>query len=131
MTSPGASLNASAPAAVREVFQYLRDVAYMIKAFDMIALDQLIFITSGYYKRFYPEIKDCPAGTTAAASVSSDLRGAGVSSHQKKENKRKSVSSETRTNDISISRNAPKANISYAFVKIVGLPGNVRLDWET
>jgi hypothetical protein len=32
---------------------------YIIKAFDIVALDQLLCMTSGYYKRFYPETKDC------------------------------------------------------------------------
>ena len=42
-----------------EAFKRLTVFMYMIKAFDIIALDQLLCMTSGYYKRFYPETKDC------------------------------------------------------------------------
>ena len=42
-----------------EAFKRLAVFMYIIKAFDIIALDQLLCMTSGYYKRFYPETKDC------------------------------------------------------------------------
>ena len=40
-------------------FKRLMAFLYIVKAFDIIVLDQFLCMTSGYYKRFYPETKDC------------------------------------------------------------------------
>ena len=42
-----------------EAFKRLAAFLYVEKLFDIILLDQLICMTSGWYKRFYPETKDC------------------------------------------------------------------------
>ena len=42
-----------------EAFGRLMAFLYVEKAFDIIVLDQFLCMTSGWYKRFYPETKDC------------------------------------------------------------------------
>lgn len=42
-----------------EAFKRLAAFLYVEKLFDIILLDQLLCMTSGWYKRFYPETKDC------------------------------------------------------------------------
>ena len=42
-----------------EAFKRLMVFLYVEKAFDIIVLDQFLCMTSGYYKRSYPETKDC------------------------------------------------------------------------
>lgn len=42
-----------------EAFKRLMAFLYVEKAFDIIVLDQFLCMTSGYYKRFYPETRDC------------------------------------------------------------------------
>ena len=42
-----------------EAFKRLAAFLYIEKLFDIILLDQLLCMTSGWYKRFYPETKDC------------------------------------------------------------------------
>lgn len=42
-----------------EAFRRLMAFLYVEKAFDIIVLDQFLCMTSGWYKRFYPETKDC------------------------------------------------------------------------
>lgn len=42
-----------------KAFKRLMVFLYIVKAFDIIVLDQFLCMTSGYYKRFYPETKDC------------------------------------------------------------------------
>lgn len=42
-----------------EAFKRLMAFLYVEKAFDIIVLDQFLCMTSGWYKRFYPETKDC------------------------------------------------------------------------
>ena len=42
-----------------EAFKRLAAFLYVEKLFDIILLDQLFCMTSGWYKRFYPETKDC------------------------------------------------------------------------
>ena len=42
-----------------EAFKRLAVFLYVEKAFDIIVLDQLLCMTSGWYQRFYPETKGC------------------------------------------------------------------------
>ena len=42
-----------------EAFGRLMAFLYVEKAFDIIVLDRFLCMTSGWYKRFYPETKDC------------------------------------------------------------------------
>lgn len=42
-----------------EAFKRLMVFLYTEKAFDIIVLDQFLCMTSGWYKHFYPETKDC------------------------------------------------------------------------
>ena len=42
-----------------EAFKRLLAFLYIEKAFDIIVLDQFLCMTSGYYKKFYPETKNC------------------------------------------------------------------------
>ena len=42
-----------------KAFKRLMVFLYIVKAFDIIVLNQFLCMTSGYYKRFYPETKDC------------------------------------------------------------------------
>lgn len=42
-----------------EAFKRLMAFLYVEKAFDIIVLDQFLCMTSGWYKRFYPETNDC------------------------------------------------------------------------
>ena len=42
-----------------DAFVRLMAFLYTEKAFDIIVLDQFLCMTSGWYKRFYPETKDC------------------------------------------------------------------------
>lgn len=42
-----------------EAFKRLMAFLYVEKAFDIIVLDRFLCMTSGWYKRFYPETADC------------------------------------------------------------------------
>ena len=43
----------------REAFRRLLAFLYIEKAYDIIVLDQILCMSSGYYKRFYPETSEC------------------------------------------------------------------------
>ena len=42
-----------------EAFKRLAVFLYVEKLFDIIVLDQLLCMSSGWFRRFYPETKDC------------------------------------------------------------------------
>ena len=42
-----------------EAFRRLLAFLYIEKAYDIVILDQLLCMTSGWYQKFYPETKDC------------------------------------------------------------------------
>lgn len=43
----------------KEAYKRLLTFLMVEKAFDILCLDQILCMSSGYYQRFYPETKDC------------------------------------------------------------------------